>query len=83
MSKHLRRSAEHHIARSRVRPVRVGTPSSDDEVGKAVAIDIAGAGNRKAAPITSVLAVEPKTVGAVKGGELDRGGKAGRLAETK
>jgi hypothetical protein len=38
--------AKHHIARSRICPVWIGLKGSNDHIGKAVAIDIAGASER-------------------------------------
>ena len=50
--------AEHHIAGAGKGAVRVGAVGADDDVGEAVAVDIAGGSNRAAAEIARRLAAE-------------------------
>ena len=38
--------AEHHIARPGMAPMRIGAVGADDQVGEAVAVDVAGRGDR-------------------------------------
>ena len=82
------RLAEHHIAvagtvaRARRRAGTVGKVGPDDEVVEAVAVDVAGGGDRKAGPIARIRAVDHEAADA--GGdvhEIDRGAKAAGLAE--
>ena len=74
--------AENHIARSRFHPVRIGTSGADDHIGKAVAIDIASATDRRAAKVAGRYPVEPEAIAAVKGREIDAGGKLDALPKT-
>src|SRR5690606_40102645 len=73
--------AEHHVARSARRTVRIGIGCADDQVVEAVAIDVTGAADGPAAVIEPPLAVEAEAVGAVERTELDGGGKPAGLAE--
>ena len=45
-------AAEHHVARARLAAVRVGRPGADDQVGEAVAVDVARRRDRPAALVT-------------------------------
>src|SRR6185369_3563114 len=62
--------AEHHVARSGGGPVRTGTLGTDDHIGEAVAIDIAGTRDRIAALVSDLHPVEPESIAAVEGGEI-------------
>src|SRR5689334_17460546 len=73
--------AEHHIARSGGGPVRTGALGTDDHIGEAVAIDIAGTRDRIAALVSDLHPVEPESIAAVEGGEIDDGGETRGLAE--
>ena len=62
--------------RRRYAAVGTGPMSPDDQVGKAIAIDVAGAGDGKAAVVACRLAIDLKAVGAVQGGEIERRGES-------
>src|SRR6266508_1927527 len=72
---------KHDIARSRIGPVRMGTWSPDDNIGEAVSIDVAGAGDRPAVKVMFRHAVEPETISAIEGRKIDAGGKARGLSK--
>ena len=73
--------AEHHIARPGIAPVRIGAVGADDQVGEAVAVDVARRGDRDAAEVAGRHAAELEAVGAVEGGEIEVGAEARGLAE--
>ena len=73
--------AEHHVARPGIGSVRIGTAGADDQVVEAVAIDVAGRGDREAALVIGRHAAELEAVGAVEGGEVEVGAEARGLAE--
>ena len=73
--------AEHHIARAGIGAVRIGTAGADDQVGEAVAVDVAGRGDRAAAAVIRRHAAELEAVAAVEAREVEVGGKARGLAE--
>ena len=73
--------AEHHIARAGIDAVRIGSPGADDQVGEAVAVDVAGRGHRDAALVARRRAAELEAGRAVERREIDVGGKARSLAE--
>ena len=59
--------AEHHVGGA---AVGTGVRCPDDEVGEAVAIDIAGASYRGAAPVPRCLTIDLEAIGAVEVGEF-------------
>ena len=61
--------------------MRIGPVGADDQVGEAVAVDVAGRGDREAAVVTGRHAAELEAVGAVEGGEVEIGAEARGLAE--
>src|SRR5262245_50226815 len=68
--------AEHHVARDGIADgVRSCKWSADDQIGEAVAVDVARGGNRKAAEIIFRVAREPEAGRAVEYGEVDVGRK--------
>ena len=73
--------AEHHIARAGIAAVRVGAEGADDQVGEAVAVDVAGRGDREAAAVVRRHAAELEAVAAVEARQVEVGGKARGLAE--
>ncbi|HMM68185.1 MAG TPA: hypothetical protein PKC03_14705 [Dokdonella sp.] len=64
--------AEYHEAATAETPVRVGEWRADQQIGDAIAVDIACTGYRQAGGIADGFAVETKPVAAVELGELDR-----------
>ena len=73
--------AEHHIARARIVAVRVGEGSADDQVGEAVAVDVARRGDRPAAAVARRHAAELEAVAAVEARQVEVRRKARGLAE--
>src|SRR5262245_26754962 len=76
--------AEHHVAVARTVPCisgPLGKHCPDDEVGEAVAVDVAGRGYRPAGLIGRVLAVDNEAAVAGDRGEVDLRRKARGLAE--
>src|SRR5262245_60986153 len=70
------------IGRASVGAAVVGTPSSDDDVVEAIAIDIAcGTERHEPQLITGTGALDPEAVIAVEASEIDDGREATRLAE--
>ena len=80
-----RRRAEQHVAVAGIGRLLAG-PSAparpNDQVVEAVAVDVAGRGDRVAGEVVRLLAVDDEAAGAGGDvGEIDRGAKAARLAE--
>ena len=77
--------AEQHVAVAGVDAGVAGAvaePRPDDEVVEAVAVDVAGRGDRNAGLIGRVLAMDDEAAVAGRdGGEVDRGAEAAGLAE--
>src|SRR5687767_13513048 len=61
--------AEHDVA---LAGIIIGGNSADDDIGEAIAVDVAGPGDGRAALVTRIDTVKPEAVGAVEVGE--RGG---------
>ena len=75
-------AAEHDVALTGIAsPPRIGAGSPDDQVGEAIAVDVARAAHREARAIVRVDAIEAEAVGAVEGGEVERATEAARVAE--
>ena len=77
-----RGSAEHDVTLAgTVIPAGIGDRSADDEVGEAVAVDVPGPGDRGAAEVVAIDAVEAEAVGAVEGREVEAGAEPRGSAE--
>ena len=75
-------AAEEHVTGARFdQRIRVGEASSDDDIVKAVAVDVPGGAHGGAGFIVVRHAVEAEAGGAVEGREIDGGRKTARLAE--
>src|SRR5258705_5209133 len=75
-------AAEHHVRGAGIQSaVRTRVRSADNQIGKAVAVHIAGRGDRKSACVVGRLAWDVEAVGAVKRQEVDSRAEARRLAE--
>ena len=61
-------AAEHHIA---LAAIAIGIGSPDDHIIDTVAIDVAGARDREAAPVASIDAVDAEAIAAVEGRQTD------------
>ena len=59
----------------------IGATGPDDHIGEAVAIDIAGTGDRSSTAVIRRYTVKPEAVAAIKGGQINTGGKARGFAE--
>ncbi len=71
---------EDNVGLSGILAVNVYTIRPNDQVGQAVAVDVAGGGNAIAAQVTRTLAVDDETAGASgHSGQVDRAGSG--LAE--
>ncbi len=71
----LRRKDEHHVRRAGIDATHVSARGPDDEVVDAVAVDVAGMRDGIARLVARCRAGDPEAVGAVEGGELNRGRK--------
>ena len=60
-----------HISAAGVFAIRVGARGTDDQVGKAIAVDIAGAADGHPGLVVCPIAVDLEAVAAVKGSEFD------------
>ena len=78
-----RGSAEHDVALAGIRiPVSIGAGSADDDIAEAVAVDVPGRGDRAAAIVVRIDAVEAKAVGAVEDREVEAGANPEALPNT-
>ncbi len=73
--------SEHHIGRTATGAIGIGKRCPDDQIVEAVAIDVAGRGDRLAALVTRRLAIDLETVRTGKAGQLQIGGKPRGLSE--
>ena len=69
------------VARAGARAIRIGQGSSDDQIGKAVGVDVASRINGIAALVRRGDAVDLEAVAAVESREIDVGGEARSGAE--
>src|SRR5205823_4818459 len=75
------RLAKDHVAGPGFGAIRVGAGGPDEQVGKAVAIDIARRAHAEPRVVASRYAVDLEAVGAIERGEIQRLGEAARLAK--
>src|SRR5258705_6426609 len=75
------RLAEHHVSRARGKTVWVCARGADDEIGKAVAVDIAGGRNPKAAGVACGLAADAKPRAAIETRKFQIGAETRGLAK--